>query len=51
MGQPRLNHVMVLSIYKELLDASDLYAIANEFVGSREYRLPSVWYLHCVISS
>jgi len=39
MSQPRLNHVMVLSTYKELLDELDLYAIANEFVGSSEYRL------------
>ena len=37
MSQPRLNHVMVLSIYKELLDELDLYAVANEFVGSSEY--------------
>ena len=39
MSQPRLNHVMVLSIYKELLDELDLYAVANEFVGSSEYML------------
>ena len=26
-------------IYKELLDELDLYAVANEFVGSSEYRL------------
>ena len=39
MSQPRLNHVMVLSIYKGLLDELDLYAVANEFVGSSEYRL------------
>ena len=39
MSQPRLNHVMVLSIYKELLDELDLYAVGNEFVGSSEYRL------------
>jgi len=37
--QRRLNHVMVLSIYKELLDELDLYAVANEFVGSSEYML------------
>ena len=37
--QTRLNHVMVLSIYKELLDELDLYAVANEFVGSSEYML------------
>jgi len=26
-------------IYKELLDELDLYTVANEFVGSSEYRL------------
>ena len=30
MSQPRLNHVMVLRVYKELLDELDLYAVANE---------------------
>ena len=35
MSQPRLNHVMVLSIYKELLDELDSYAVANDFVGTR----------------
>jgi len=31
MSQPRLNHVMVLSIYKELLDELDSYTVANKF--------------------
>ena len=39
MGQARLNHVMVLNIYKEQVDALDLTAIANEFVSSSEHRL------------
>ena len=39
MSQPRLNHMMILSIYKELVDELDLYAVANEFVGSSEHRL------------
>ena len=39
MSQPRLNHVMVLSINKELFDELDMYAVANEFVGSSEYML------------
>ena len=32
MGQVRLNHLMVLSIYKEELDRLNLMEIANEFV-------------------
>lgn len=39
MSQPRLNHVMVLNIYKELVDELDLRAVATEFVGSNEHRL------------
>jgi len=37
MSHSRLNYVMVLSIYKELLDEFDeldLYTVAIEFVGS-----------------
>jgi len=30
---------MVLSIYKEHLGELELYAVANEFVGSSEYTL------------
>ncbi len=39
MGQARLNHVMVLNIYKEQLDELNLIAIANEFVSGSEHRL------------
>lgn len=39
MGQARLNHLMVLSIYKELLDGLDLIAAANEFARESEHRL------------
>ena len=39
MGQARLNHVMVLSIFQEKLDKLDLIAIANEFVSGSEHRL------------
>ena len=39
MGQARLNHLMVLNIYKEQLDKLDLMAIANEFVSGNEHRL------------
>ena len=38
MWQERLNHIMVLNIYKEQLDKLDLVAIANEFVGESEHR-------------
>ena len=36
--QERLNHVMLLNIYKEQLDKLDLVAIANEFVGESDHR-------------
>ena len=39
MGQPRLNHVMVLNIYQEQVDELDFIAIANEFVSCCEHRL------------
>ena len=39
MSQPRLNHALVLNIYKELVDELDLCAVATEFVGSNEHRL------------
>ena len=38
MGQVRLNHLMILSIYIELLDELDLGMIANEFVRESEHR-------------
>ena len=38
MSQPRLHHLVVLSIYKELLDDLDLNTTANEFVGNSEHR-------------
>ena len=39
MGQSRLNHLMVLNIYKEILDSMDMISIANEFVQANEHRL------------
>ena len=39
MGQSRLNHLMVLNIYKEILDSMDMISIANEFVQGNEHRL------------
>ena len=38
MRQQRLNHVMVLNIYKGQPDKLDLIAVANEFVGESEHR-------------
>ena len=38
MGQARLNHIMVLNIYKERLDKLDLTSIANQFVSGSEHR-------------
>ena len=37
MRQVRLNHVMVLNIYKEELDKLDFVAVANEFVSDSEH--------------
>ncbi len=39
MGQARLNHLMVLNVYKEELDNLDLTIVANEFVQGSEHRL------------
>ena len=39
MGQARLNHIMLLNTYKEMLDRLDLNVIANEFVRGSEHRL------------
>ena len=39
MNQTGLNHVMVLNIYKELLDKLDFSVIANEFIAGSEHRL------------
>ena len=39
MTQLRLNHLMILNIYKEALDDMDLKSIANEFVQGNEHRL------------
>ena len=36
MKQPRLNHLMILNVYKELLDSMDLKDIANQ---GNEHRL------------
>ena len=39
MSQTRLNHVMILSIHKELVSELDLHDIANQFVSGSEPRL------------
>ena len=38
MRQDRLNHAMVLAIYKEALDKLPITAVANEFVSKSEHR-------------
>ena len=38
MGQARLNHLMVLSIYKEMGDKNDLRTTANNFVEGSEHK-------------
>jgi len=37
LKQSRLNHTMVLNIYKEELDILDIVAVANEFVSKNEH--------------
>ena len=39
MKQARLNHTILLHIYKEMLDNLELNGIANEFVQGNEHRL------------
>lgn len=39
MNQSRLNHAMILSIYKERVDAIDINDIANQFIQGNEHRL------------
>ena len=39
MTQLRLNHLMIINIYKEALDDMDLKSITNEFVQGNEHRL------------
>ena len=39
MTQLRLNNLMVLYVYKDMLDDMDLKSIANEFVKGSEHRL------------
>ena len=38
IGQARLNHLMVLSIYKEMGDRIDLRTTANNFVEGSEHK-------------
>ena len=37
MGQARLNHLMILHMYKEQLDDLDLIALANQFVSGSKH--------------
>ena len=47
MGQARLNHLMLLSIYKDILDGLDLKEIASEFVRESEH-CQRVYYLNLI---
>ena len=38
MKQDRLNHLMILNIYKELANELDLAAVANEFISGSDHR-------------
>ena len=38
MGQARLNHLMLLSTYKDLFDGLDLKVIDSEYVQESEHR-------------
>ena len=46
MSQARLNHVMILNIYKQETDNINIDAIANEFVCGNEYRLSKFGKFH-----
>ena len=39
MTQPRLNHLIILNVYKEISDKMNLKDIANQFVQGNEHRL------------
>lgn len=39
MSQSRLNHLMVLYVYKDLTDNLDFISIANDFVSKSEHWL------------
>ncbi len=39
MQQTRLNHLMIIDIYKDIVKTMDLSEVAKEFVGSNENRL------------
>ena len=41
MNQARLNHTMVLHVYKEMLDDLELNSVANGFVKESEHRAGS----------
>ena len=43
MTQVRLNSLMVLHIHSDKTDSLNLSSIGDQFVGSREGRLQSIW--------
>jgi len=38
MGQSRLNHIMILHMYKEQLDNLDLVSVVNQFISGSKHR-------------
>ena len=48
MRQERLNHAVVLNIYKEELEKLDLIAVANEFVSDSEHRKSIFTWITCI---
>ena len=39
MGQSRLNHIMILSIYKQEVDNINIDILGDEFIRGSEHRL------------
>ena len=48
MTQERLNHVMILNIHMELVDAIDLTDIAMEFASANQSRQQTFGHFNCV---
>ena len=55
MGQSRLNHIMILSIYKEEVEDINLDLLGDEFIRGSEHRLHyslvRTEYLHCACNT
>ena len=48
MGQKRLNHFMIFSIYKEYVDELDMVEIAKEFISRNENRIRTFGYFEAL---